>query len=244
MIGSWLMLAATVIAYHGELHDGDGAPVTSKKLFPIEFRLYDGAEGGAMLWGRRIPVQLDVTGNFYTELADIRGDVLEGSVYGTLDEALIKHGLTGLWVEMKPEDAYPISPRTRLAQGLQAHHALAAFEADAIIATNAPLTVASLVTSNLTARTIRARRLKLLDASVGGTLSYNPSGENSIGIAGDVKGITHRMSATPSVSASDSLHLYWFENTLITVPVPAGKEPPTMDPSAGRHIESYVFGKE
>lgn len=66
-------LAPSIINYQGQLYDpsangGAGGPLTG--LQQVEFRVWDNASGGTLIWGRQFPVDCNAQGIFNVLLSD------------------------------------------------------------------------------------------------------------------------------------------------------------------------------
>lgn len=97
MVAAFARGAATEWEHVGRIVTSDGLALTGDAT--LEVRLFDRAEGGEALWGRKAPVHLDGEGNYSVRLGDGLAALPEGGT-NTL-EAVLAAG--PVWVEAKVE---------------------------------------------------------------------------------------------------------------------------------------------
>lgn len=83
------------IAYSGRLQAVNAAPFDGTQPITMTFCLYSEAEGGNILWGRRIPVVVARDGTFDTVLHDAAGSDFAGTGYKSLVEAVSSVSASG-----------------------------------------------------------------------------------------------------------------------------------------------------
>lgn len=76
------------IAYRGKLQAVNAAPFDGALPITMTFCLYKDAEGGPILWGRRIPVVVAKDGTFDVVLQDTTGSAFNGPEYESLVTAI------------------------------------------------------------------------------------------------------------------------------------------------------------
>ncbi len=101
--------------YQGVLRGGSGEPLEPPLQRTVEFRLYDSASEGTLLWGRTYMVQLSTNGLFNVELSDA-GTQLTTLPHGTQYESLKDSIASGseIYLGLTVEGSAEIAPRQKL----------------------------------------------------------------------------------------------------------------------------------
>lgn len=133
------------IAYRGKLQAVNAAPFDGALPITMTFCLYKDAEGGPILWGRRIPVVVAKDGTFEIVLQDTTGSVFAGPEHESLVEALssvpeaadLFIGLTvGNGGSLADIEESEFKPRQRMGAVPQAECAVEAHRVDRVTGLN------------------------------------------------------------------------------------------------------------
>jgi hypothetical protein len=117
----WLAARPTALAqsvpellnYQGVLRQGDGTPAPAGYK-DIEFRIYDAATGGHLLWGRTHRVHLDNNGLFNVVLMQGGVFITTGNPsYTNLSTVFTSAGSENRFIELTVSGSTPIMPRQR-----------------------------------------------------------------------------------------------------------------------------------
>ncbi len=96
--------------YQGVMRRGDGTALNAG-LYTIEFRIYDAANDGDLLWGRVQQVSLDEEGHFNTLLMS-GGSTIPATAHTNLRDVFIEGG--DRFLELAMKGSTPIKPRQQL----------------------------------------------------------------------------------------------------------------------------------
>ena len=118
--GALLADTSYSFTYQAALRDEHGAVITKDEQVvrnhTVKLRLWDGAAGGVLLWGRVFNIYTDETGLFNLAVTDDGGALAdETPLYATLAEVFTRQSAGDVYVGLEVKDsAGEIVPRQRL----------------------------------------------------------------------------------------------------------------------------------